>query len=248
MTEFSSDLKDMLNEMSELRKALILLKSYNEALEKLIEKQKQALNRSRTHSKKLMELITEKYRSVFESKAVMKDEITHLRTVVNDLQLEVENQTKDLKTKDELFSKLEDELEILRSQIDLQVDEHQKQIEAIQERNRIERSREVSQYQTKLDAANAEIEKLKERIEHRTESQNKIHHSFNHPAWSDGESSNKKGKDSVKRKKKPDIRWPNLNITTSVKAEHLTQTAENSTKKKKLFLLDNDNITDLKLS
>lgn len=48
-----------------------------------------------------MKLITEKYRSVFESKAVMKDEINHLRTVVNDLQLEVENQKKDLKTKEE---------------------------------------------------------------------------------------------------------------------------------------------------
>lgn len=54
-------------------------------------------------------------------------------------------------------SKLEDELEIVRSQIDLQANEHQKQIETIQERNRIERNREVSQYQTKLDAANAEV-------------------------------------------------------------------------------------------
>ena len=80
----------------------MFLKSFNEALNTLVEKQKQDLNKSRNHSKKLMQLIKEKYRSILESKVAMKSEINHLRTVVNDLQLETENQAKELKSKDEL--------------------------------------------------------------------------------------------------------------------------------------------------
>lgn len=48
-------------------------------------------------------------------------------------------------------------MEILRSRFDLQTDEHKKNIETILDRNRIEKNREISQYQEKLDLANAEV-------------------------------------------------------------------------------------------
>lgn len=48
-------------------------------------------------------------------------------------------------------------MEILGAKFDLQADNHKKDIENIFNRNRIEKNREIAQYQVKLDSANAEV-------------------------------------------------------------------------------------------
>ncbi|XP_051157840.1 uncharacterized protein LOC127279490 [Leptopilina boulardi] len=248
MDEFSPDLKTIFNEMSKLRKAFVNLKIEHSALFKQSEKQKVQLEKSKNRCQKLMDLFTAKYKIMMENSSCLNSELKYLRQVTEDLQSQLTSQTTELQNKENLFANLEEEMEILRSRFDLQTDEHKKNIETILDRNRIEKNREISQYQEKLDLANAEILKLKERLNYEIEAKNKTRRSSTnyHPALSDDCENDTpiKGKYSIKKRKSMDNRWPKLNIT-STKAEETPLTPEQPIKRKKLFLLDNDTIVDL---
>ena len=49
-----------------------------------------------------MDLVKERYRSVFKSKNALKEELNYLRTVVSDLQLQIDNHDKELASKEDL--------------------------------------------------------------------------------------------------------------------------------------------------
>lgn len=245
MDQISPDLKIIFSEMSRMRKAFVNLKIEHATLFKQSEKQKLQLDKSKNRCQKLMDLFTAKYKSIMESNSDLNSELNYLRQVVEDLQTQLTNQTSELKSKENLFTNLEEEMEILGAKFDLQADNHKKDIENIFNRNRIEKNREIAQYQVKLDSANAEIEKLKEQLNQEIELKNKSRKSYsNHPALSDNENDTPQKKFLVKKRKSLDNRWPKLNITT-IKGEESLKTPDQPLKRKKLFLLDNDTIVDL---
>ncbi|XP_043502314.1 golgin subfamily A member 6-like protein 7 [Polistes fuscatus] len=237
-TTLRPDLQSLLDNFTQLKNVYLSLKTFSNIQDELLQYEKVKSFKMEEEMKKMTKTFTlleeqrkksieevrkeneELKKALFES----REECNHLRFIYVDRNVE-----------DEQICKLQDELEVLKSNLALQEERHKEEIFQL-ERKYVE-----------------EIQKYKTLLESRQQHQNK---KARHPAMDDTSSQQStliKIK-KIKKKDKPSFRWPGLNVSKASKIitndfeneDNMDKyTLEKTTRKKKLYCEDKEAIVDI---